>query len=285
MNLTDTHCHLDLARFDMDRDEVISRAWQAGLRRILIPAIDLASSHRIVKLIAQYEGLFAAIGVHPNDSLTWHDGTLEALRRLYTETCPGDDRYIAGRKIVAIGEIGLDYYWNDAPHGHQKDVLHKQLALAAELRLPVILHLREQGDAVEGDCFRDLMDILDAWVSHLQVTSNPLAAAPGVLHSFSGSQDVARHVLGMNFFIGITGPVTFKSADVKREVVKSVPLDRLLIETDAPYLAPVPYRGRRNEPAYVSHIADKIADIHHKNPEEIASITSSNAARLFSWGG
>lgn len=285
MNLTDTHCHLDLARFDIDREEVIERAWQAGLQSILIPAIDLESSLRIAGWILHIPKLFAAIGVHPNDSLTWKDDTADALEKIYIDACLENRKNGEKPQVVAIGEIGLDYYWNDAPHEHQKKVLVQQLALAAKLGLPVILHLREQADAFEGDCAHDLLEILADWVKKLHSQGNPLALAPGVLHSFSGSEEIARLALDMNFYIGITGPVTYKNADVKRKVVKSLPLDRLLIETDSPYLAPLPKRGLRNEPAFVRYIADKIADIHNKNPEEIAAITSENAARLFSWGG
>jgi TatD DNase family protein len=277
VNLTDTHCHLDLEKFDADRPEVLARAWEAGLTRILIPGLDLASSRRAVKLAESHPNLFAAIGVHPNDSLTWNDATLENLRAL---AGAGESS-----KIVAIGEIGLDYYWGDAPHPHQQVVLKEQLNLAAALNLPVVLHLREAGDAPEGDCARDLLQSLEAWVKRLRVDNNSLAERPGVLHSFSGSRPTAEKALQLNFYIGVTGPVTYKNAEAKREVIKCVPLERLLIETDAPFLAPVPQRGRRNEPAFVRHIADKIAEIHNISPEKVVEITTANAARLFSWGG
>jgi TatD DNase family protein len=274
MNLTDTHCHLDLEQFDADRDEVMARARAAGLTRILIPGLDLESSRRIVKLAENHPNLFAAIGVHPNDSLKWLGEMGNELRVLAKSS-----------KIVAIGEIGLDYYWDDAPHEHQRAVLVEQLALAAELQLPVIIHLREADNALEGDCAWDLLKILETWVQSLRVNNNPLAERPGVLHSFSGSKSTVEKAVHMNFYIGITGPVTYKNAQDKRDVVKIVPLERLLIETDAPFLAPVPQRGRRNEPAFVVHIADKIAEIHSRDPEEIAEITSANARRLFAWGG
>lgn len=274
MNLTDTHCHLDLERFDADRDEVLDRAWTAGLTRILIPGLDLPSSLRAVKMAESHPNLFAAVGVHPNDSLKWTAGTGNELRVLAESP-----------KVVAVGEIGLDYYWDDAPHDHQRAVLTEQLALAAELRLPVVLHLRETGDASEGECARDLFEILGRWVKSLRVDHSPLAERPGVLHSFSGSKSTAEKAVDLNFYIGITGPVTYKNAQARREVVKTIPLERLLIETDAPFLAPVPQRGRRNEPGFVAHIADKIAEIHSRNPEEIAALTAMNAQRLFTWGG
>ncbi|MEI7848992.1 MAG: TatD family hydrolase [Chloroflexota bacterium] len=278
MNLTDTHCHLDLDKFDEDRNCVLNRARAAGVTRILIPGIDLSSSKRVVELAQLHPELFAAIGVHPSDSLSWDDGTADQLRVLFLSSA---DR----EKIVAIGEIGLDYYWNNAPHEWQQAVLKKQLCLAAELQLPVILHMREHADSQDGDCSSDLLAILQSWILDLQSRNNPLVNAPGVLHSFSGSLETAKSVIDLNFLIGITGPVTYKNAEAKREVVKSLPLECILTETDAPFLAPVPHRGHRNEPAFVSFITDKIAEIHNKNPEEIAALTSNNAARLFSWGG
>ncbi len=277
VKLADTHCHLDLDRFDSDRDEVLERARLAGLTRILVPGLDLASSRRVVALAESAADIFAAIGVHPNDSQGWDGGSLPGLRQLYSETAPG--------KIVAIGEIGLDYYWDAAPRDLQHEVLRAQLGLAAELGLPVILHLREKDDAQQGECATDLLGLLEEWIAGLVAQANPLVQAPGVLHSFSGSLATAQKVLGWNFLVGITGPVTYKNAEVRREVVKSLPLARMLIETDAPFLAPVPKRGLRNEPAFVRYIADKIAEIQLNDPEVIAAQTSANAARLFSWGG
>ncbi|MBI2759653.1 MAG: TatD family hydrolase [Chloroflexi bacterium] len=270
MNLTDTHCHLDLNKFDTDRDAVIQRAIDTGLTRILIPSLTLDSSRAAVKLAGTHPMLYAAIGVHPNDALTWNDETLAGLRKLAP----------ASKKIAAIGEIGLDYYWNDAPHDLQQKILKEQLALAEELNLPVIIHLREKNDAEHGECASDLMKILEEWAGRPKSGKD----AKGVLHSFSGSLETAQRAIGLGFYIGVTGPVTYKNADGKRQIIASLPLDRLLIETDAPFLAPIPHRGKRNEPAFVSHIADKIAEIHSHTPQEVAMITSENAARLFSWG-
>jgi TatD DNase family protein len=287
MVFTDTHCHLDFEKFDVDRPEVLNRAWEAGLTRILIPGIDLSSSRSAVKLAESHPNLFAAIGVHPTEALSVERSTLDNLHRLFMESTglPVELREQAPalQKVVAIGEIGLDYYWDAAPHDVQQEVLKEQLNLAAELGLPVVLHLREAGDAPDGECASDLLTILDEWVNRLQSSQNPLAERPGVLHSFSGNLATARKALQLNFHIGITGPVTYKNAESKRQLVKALPLDRILIETDAPYLAPVPQRGRRNEPAFVRHIADKIAEIHSKNTEEIAALTTANAARLFAW--
>jgi len=268
--LTDTHCHLDLNKFDSDRDAVIQRASDAGLTRILIPALTLDSSRVADKLAESHPMLFAAIGVHPNDALTWNDETRDDLKKLAA----------ASKKIVAIGEIGLDYYWSDAPHDIQQQILKEQLTLAEELNLPVVIHLREKNDAEHGECASDLMKILEDWAIRLKSRKE----AMGVLHSFSGSLETAQRAINLGFYIGVTGPVTYKNADKKRQVIASLPLDRLLIETDAPFLAPIPHRGKRNEPAFVSHIADKIAEIHSHTPQEVAMITTSNAARLFSWG-
>lgn len=283
--LSDTHCHLDLEKFDIDRADVLDRAWSAGLTRILIPAIDLASSKKVVSLAKSNPGLFAAIGIHPNDSLSWENTTCSELRQIFLDSISSGPDLRSRTKIVAIGEVGLDYYWNDAPRDHQRAVLLEQLELAAELQLPVVLHLREEADAIDGECSRDLILILKDWIERLRLGNNPLVKAPGVLHSFSGSLITAQTALGLNFYFGVSGPVTYKNAEAKREVVKSLPLERVLTETDAPFLAPVPKRGRRNEPAFVRHITDKIAEIHNKDPEEIAAITNANAARLFSWGG
>lgn len=286
MNLTDTHCHLDFGQFDSDRPEALNRAWEAGLTRILIPGLDLASSRSAVKLAESHPNLFAAIGVHPTETLTWGTNSPGELRQL----AESDDsrRRLQSRetlrsKIKAIGEIGLDYYWDAAPRDVQQGALKEQLNLAGALGLPVVLHLREAGDAPDGDCASDLLNILEEWADRLQSSRNPLAERPGVLHSFSGNLATARKALQLNFYIGITGPLTYKNAESKRQLVKALPLDKILIETDAPYLAPVPQRGRRNEPAFVRHIADKIAEIHSINTEEIAAITTANAARLFAW--
>jgi TatD DNase family protein len=274
MLLTDTHCHLDLEKFDADRQAVVERALAIGVTRILIPGITLKSSHTIVSLAEADPNLFAAVGVHPNDALTWDPQTVPALREL-----------AASLKVVAIGEIGLDYYWNTAPHDYQQMVLKAQLDLAAELQLPVLIHFREKDDAPDGECARDLIRILEEWVNRLRVEKNPLAERPGVLHSFSGTRETAEKAIDLNFYIGVTGPLTFKSSEKRREIIASLPLERLLTETDAPFLAPLPKRGERNEPAFVMYIAEKIATLHSITPDQVADVTSANAARLFAWGG
>jgi TatD DNase family protein len=295
--LTDTHCHLDFHKFDEDRGAVIERAEKAGLVRILIPALSLTSSLSAIKLAGSHPMLYAAIGVQPNESLTWTENTIQDLRALVRphplSLPPGErgeppspfGRGAGGEgKIVAIGEIGLDYYWEAAPHDHQQRVFRAQLDLAAELELPVVIHLREKDDADHGPCAEDAMNTLESWVAGLGTDKEALRKNPGVLHSFSGSLETAQRGIGLNFCIGITGPVTFKNARQKQEMVAQLPLEHLLIETDAPYLAPHPHRGKRNEPAFVYEIADKIAQLQSRSQEEVATITTKNAAQLFSWG-
>lgn len=279
MALTDTHCHLDFHQFDADRPAVIQRAIRAGLERILVPAIDWPSSLRVVELSAANTILYAAVGFHPTDADKWESDSHAGLRELVSSS------QNAGR-VVAIGEIGLDYYWVKDPDARrwQRELLEKQLALAREVSRPAILHLREEAGAWSGRASADLLAILSSWQSALAAEDHPLASRPGVLHSFTGTLETAERALGLNFCIGVTGPVTYKNAPQKRDVIRQLPLDRLLIETDSPFLAPVPHRGERNEPAYVGHIADKIAEIHSKDPAEIASRTGANAARLFAWG-
>lgn len=276
MNLTDTHCHLDYQKFDEDREAVIQRAVDAGLTRILIPALHWTSSLAAVSLAESHPMIYAAIGFHPTDLDTWDEASVENLRNLAQ----------SAKKVVAIGEIGLDYYWvKDADQqARQREAFQAQLALAKEVSLPVVVHMRETDDAWVGPASADLLDILSAWHADLVAAQHPLAERPGVLHSFNGTLETAQKALSLNFYIGVTGPVTYKNADQKRQVISQIPLERLLIETDAPFLAPVPQRGKRNEPAFVGYIADKIAEIQSKDPAEIAAVTTRNAARLFAWG-
>jgi TatD DNase family protein len=218
--------------------------------------------------------LYAAVGVHPNEAETWDGQTISSLKELAAQSL----------KVVAIGEIGLDYYWNKSPHEDQITILKEQLNLAAELEMPVVIHSREKDDAEQGACAEDLIKILEEWVSGLRLRNEALAQKPGVLHSFSGSIETSKRAIELGFNIGVTGPITYKNAEQKRQVISNLPVERLLIETDAPYLAPEPHRGKRNEPAFVLHIADKIAEIKSRTPQEVAAATTENAARLFSWG-
>lgn len=238
-----------------DIDGVISRAAEVGVERIIIPALDLSNVRAVLALAERYAGVFAAVGVHPNSTADWRDEWIDDLR------APARHE-----KVVAVGEIGLDYYWEKAPAETQHRAFALQLELAAELDLPVIIHNR--------DAAPDVLRLLAA---------SPLsgAARPGVLHSFSADWTTAEAALSMGFYLGFTGPLTFKKADELRDIAARAPLDRVLIETDAPYLTPHPYRGRRNEPAYVRYVAEKLAEVRGLSPEEIARATTANAERLF----
>lgn len=281
MTLTDTHCHLNFEKFDTDRKSVIQRALETGITRILIPSIDLASSLEAVLLAKSHPNLYAAIGIHPSGAALWDAQTIPSMEELLSPAHA--DTEVDG-KVAAIGEIGLDYYWDAAPHDLQKSVLRAQLDFAARSGLPVVIHLREAEDADDGPCADELLAILEEWVAGLRASNAPLRERPGVLHSFSGSPETAERAIKLGFYIGVTGPVTFKDADRRRALIQALPLDRLLIETDAPFLTPAPKRGHRNEPAFVRYIADKIGELHSISPDEAAARTTANAQRLFAWG-
>jgi TatD DNase family protein len=259
MLLTDTHCHLDFRDYEKDRTFVLSRAWDAGVERILVPGIDLQTSKAAVELADKNPQIFAAVGTHPNSANKWDYHTLGLL-----------DEMTEHPKVVAVGEIGLDYYRDWTPHPLQIRVFREQLDMAAQRNLPVVIHTRNT-KYDDLSCMTTALNIL---------TEYPVR---GVLHSFSGNIELAKRALDLGLYIGITGPVTFKKAVELREVVAAVPLDSLLIETDSPFLTPFPNRGKRNEPAFVRFIAQKIAEIHNKPPDVIAEITSENARRLFQW--
>ncbi len=275
--LTDTHCHLDFKKFDEDRLQVIQRAIEAGIERILVPSLELESARAVVRLANSNQRIYAAVGFHPTDLENWESSSIEDLRGLVS----------SAEKIVAIGEIGLDYYWVKEPEKRkvQREVLREQLRLAQEVNLPVIIHMREENDAWFGQASTDLLEILTEWQKGLERRNHPLADKPGVLHSFNGTLETAQKAILHNFYIGVTGPVTYKNAEEKRNIVRRLPLARLLIETDSPFLTPVPFRGKRNEPALVAHIADKIAEIHMTTREQVEKITGENANNLFGWGG
>jgi TatD DNase family protein len=291
LNLTDTHCHLDLENFDLDRAAVLERAALAGVSHIMIPGLNLSSSLSAVKLAESNHLLSAAIGVHPTETATWTGSTINELGSLafsasVASSPPGTSETLATpntSKVLAIGEIGLDYYWNSATQEIQKDMLRQQLNLAARMGLPVILHMREAKDSLSEQCAGDLLQILEVWIAGLHLAKNPLIERPGVLHSFSGSLETARHAVRLGFYIGVTGPITFRNTQARQEIIAALPLDHILIETDAPFQAPHPYRGKRNEPSYVRLIADKIALLLSRTVEEVAAVTSENAERLFAW--
>jgi len=264
VNLTDTHCHLDFAAFDQDRELVIARAREAGLVRMLNPGIDITTSRAALRLTEQYDEVYTAVGIHPNSADSWKDETYKELIELASYS-----------KVVAIGEIGLDYYRNGAPAEVQRKVFSAQLDLAANMGLPVILHNR--------DASEEMMTILDGWVDELSKRKSKLTERPGVLHSFSGNLAMAEWAVGRNFLLGFTGPVTYRNAEQLRQVVVKVPLENLLIETDAPFLTPHPHRGERNEPAHVGVIAGKIGELRTIEMKAVAQASTRNAGRLFCW--
>lgn len=247
----DSHCHLDDARFDADREEVIVRARRAGIRYLLTVSggsgpDDLASG---VPIAADYDWIYTTAGIHPHEAKGAEERHFEMLRRAAGEP-----------KVLAIGEIGLDYFYDHSPRKVQKQVLIEQLQIAREVKLPVIIHCR--------DAWTDLREIIARhWVS---------SGMGGILHCFSGSREEAFRFLDWGFMISFAGNVTFKKAEALREVARGVPLDRLLTETDSPYLAPVPNRGKRNEPAFVLDVARQLAELRGMSQEEMGTLAGRN---------
>jgi len=253
MILFDTHAHLDFEDFDADREEMIGRARAAGVVHIVNVGYDLVSSSRAVELSVRYDLIYAAVGVHPHVAGQVPPDYLEKIEKL-----------AAHPKVVALGEMGLDYFRDLSPRPAQKKVFREQLALAKKLNLPVIIHDRE--------AHGDMMDILRR--------DGPFPAA-GVIHCYSGSWEMAKECMAMGFYISIAGPVTFPNASRLKDVAARVPEDRLLLETDAPYLTPVPHRGKRNESAYVRFTAEEVAALRGMEAEELARICTENGRKLF----
>lgn len=254
MRLIDSHAHLDDARFSKNRELLIEALPHQGVLYVINPGSDLRSSARAVDLARNNERVYAAVGTHPHDADTYTAQVERAFVR-FAKDCD---------KVVAIGEIGLDYYYEHSPKETQKQVFIRQLELATELELPVVIHSR----SAESDMY--------------PLLKKHLGPFGGVMHCFSGDWAAAMQYLSLDMYISLAGTVTFKNATATQEVAKKVPADRLLIETDAPYLTPVPFRGKRNEPALVHHVAAKIAELRDSTEPEIAQITAKNAIRLFS---
>lgn len=240
--------------FDADRAEVLRRAAEAGVSWLIDVGADMASSRQAVALSEREPMVWAAVGVHPHDAATLTAAALAELRAL-----------AAGARVVAIGETGLDYYRNLAPHSEQRRAFEAQLGLALELGLPVIVHSREARE--------DTLSILRA--------ARRGGRLRGVLHCFSGDVEFAQEAVGLGLYIGIDGPVTYPRATMLAEVVRQVPLERLLLETDSPYLAPQARRGRRNEPAFLPLVAERVAELRGLSAAEVGRVTSANACALF----
>ncbi|MGZ8422783.1 MAG: TatD family hydrolase [Nitrospira sp.] len=255
--LIDTHTHLDDARYESDREAMIARAREAGVETMITIGCDLATSRSAVALADHYPFVYASIGVHPHEvkhiEAHWYDELRQLARH---------------KSVVAYGEIGLDYHYNHSSPEEQRNRFREQIQLARELRLPVIIHTREAQD----DTVRILKEERAAEIG-------------GVFHCFSGDAWLAKDALDLGFYLSFSGILTFQNATMLREIAKTVPADRLLIETDCPYLTPIPHRGKRNEPAYVRHVAELLARIKTEDvaltAEDMGRITSENARRLF----
>lgn len=259
--LADTHCHLVWDTFRADLSDTIASATREGVRAILVPGIDLETSRQAVELARQHASVFAAVGIHPHEASGWNADTAAALREL--SQAP---------KVVAIGEIGLDFYRNHSTPQSQHAAFSAQLELAAEVDLPVVVHSREAMDAV--------LDLLLPWSSSL---SPERAQQAGVLHAFSGDYQSAARAISGGFHIGIAGPLTYPKSAELRDLVARLPEDRIIIETDAPFLTPHPYRGKRNEPGFVRFVALELSRVKGRDLSWAAAATSRNAKTLFGW--
>lgn len=251
--LFDTHAHYDDEKFNVDRYDVIQEAHKSGVKLILNASTNIASCIESISFTQEFDFVYAAIGIHPHNASDSNDNTLVTLAD-----------FAKNPKVVAIGEIGLDYYYDYCPREIQKYWFAKQIYLAKKLKLPIIVHNR--------DAHEDTLDIIQ---------TEDAASVGGVFHCYSGSVEMAKILLNNNFYISIGGPVTFRNANKILEVVRFIPNDRILIETDCPYLTPEPHRGKRNDSSYIKLVAEKIAEIKGVSLEEIANITTENAKRLF----
>ena len=247
----DTHAHYDSSKFSGDRDEVIRSAYQSGVSLIVDPGDTLERSRNTVALANQYDFIYAAVGVHPEEYETWTDDTVAHLRELARNS-----------KVVAIGEIGLDYYWDKEHKELQKQMFRAQIELALELDLPIIVHDRE----AHGDCFSIVCDY---------------PQLRGVFHCYSGSADMAKELIKRGWYLGFDGPITYKNNQKAMVVLAVTPLDRIVLETDSPYLSPVPNRGKRNDSRNLPYIAAVVAREKGISVEEVAAITFENGKKLY----
>jgi len=254
--LADTHCHLCLDAFTDDLDAVLDRAREAGVRRILVPGIDVPTSERAVALAETHDEIYAAVGVHPHDASSYGPQSRAQLRRLASSP-----------RVIAIGEIGLDYYRDRSPREAQQSAFADQLDLAAEVGLPVVVHNRE----ATGDVLERLLP----WAAE--------RPRPGVLHAFSGDEVAAAAASEAGFYLGVAGPITFPNAGDRRILTAKLARQHVVLETDSPYLTPHPRRGERNEPARLGVIAEALMEVWGGRPEEIRRILWDNAVALFHW--
>ena len=249
----DTHAHYDDKQFDQDREELLASMKDNGIGTIVDVGSNMETSTWIVEAVTRYPMMYGAVGVHPSDTAELKESDIDTLKK-----------YAAMDRILAIGEIGLDYYWDEPERSIQKKWFEAQIELARDVKLPIIIHSR--------DAAKDTYDIMKAL--HAEEIG-------GVVHCFSYSKEMARQFLDMGFYIGIGGVVTFKNAKTLKEVAAYTPLDRIVLETDCPYLAPVPFRGKRNNSAYIDYVAQEIADLKGISKEEVIAVTEENARKLF----
>lgn len=255
--MIDSHAHLDADKFEEDLPEVIKRAKENGIEKIITVGSDLESSDKAAKLAQQEEIIFAAAGIHPHESHNITAGTCHHLK----EICKKE-------KVIAVGEIGLDYFYMNSPKEKQLEVFSDQIQLAKELKLPMIVHNREASDAI-----LEILGRENAW------------EVGGVMHCFSGDYFTAKKCLDMNFYISFSGIITYKNAEPLHEVIRKIPVEKMLIETDSPYLSPSPFRGKRNEPSFVKYVAEKIAQLKGLSLEDVGRITAFNTKKLFKLPG
>ena len=252
MPIFDTHAHYDADQFASDREAVLTALPAAGVGLVVDPGCDVASSREAAALAERFDHVYAAVGIHPEDCAGCTDADFDAIRELCRR-----------EKVVAVGEIGLDYYWKEnPPRDFQEQVFRRQIELALELDLPVIIHDRE----AHGDSLRIVLDY---------------PGLRGVFHCFSGSPEMAQELLKRGWYLGFDGPITYKNAKRAPEVAAITPLDRIVIETDAPYMAPVPFRGKRNDSRLLPYVVEKLAEWKSVTPEEMTDITWQNGKRLF----
>lgn len=249
--LIDTHTHIDMIE-EISIDEVLENARQNGVEKLIVPCAYPKDVDKIYELSLKYENVYGMLGVHPSEVKDWDDSLIDKIKE-----------YSKSNKIVAIGEIGLDYYWDKSFNDLQKEVFIKQIKLANELNLPISIHDRE--------AHKDTFDILKEYNKNSTI----------VMHCFSGSVEFARECIKEGWYIALGGVVTFKNAIKTKDVAKDIPLDKLLLETDAPYLTPVPYRGKENQPAYVKFVAEEIAKLRGISTEEVEKNSSENAIKVF----
>lgn len=249
--MIDTHSHINMIE-GITPDEIIKNAKNNGIDKIIVPSAYPSDMEQVMELINKYDNVYGMLGVHPSEVKDWNDSLTEKIKE-----------YSKNKKIVAIGEIGLDYYWDKSFNDLQKEVFIKQIKLANELGLPVDIHDRE--------AHKDTFDIIKEHNRGSKV----------VMHCFSGNVEFAKECVKAGFYLGIGGVVTFKNAIKMKEVAKKIPLENIILETDAPYLTPVPFRGKENQPAYVKYVAEEIAHLRGITVEEVAEITTQTAERVF----